>query len=229
LPTIPELMRVLQFGDSLLPVGAFSFSNGLESAVQLGVVRDLGSLRDFVRGAVEQAATSDGVAVLAAFRAAAKGDDAGVDRADRAVFDRKLNEEMRTMTVRMGRKLAEMADRVIGPSSAGDWLGRIRSGATPGCLPVGQALVFSALGLSERDAFAVHQYGVAGMMINASLRLMKIHYLDAQAVLFEINADAEEAYERVVDRSLDDMAAFAPVFDVLASLHVRAHLRMFMN
>jgi urease accessory protein len=229
LATIAELMRVLQFGDSLLPVGAFSFSNGLESAVQLGVVRDLDSLRGFVRAAVEQAATSDGVAVLSACRAAAAGDADGVDRADRAVFDRKLNEEMRTMTVRMGRKLAEMADRVIGPSAASGWLGRIRSGATPGCLPVGQALVFSALGLSERDAFAVHQYGVAGMMVNASLRLMKIHYLDAQAILYEINADAEEAYARVSGRSLDDMAAFSPTFDVLASLHVGAHIRMFMN
>ncbi|WP_165252598.1 urease accessory protein UreF [Paludisphaera soli] len=227
--TIAELMRVLQFGDSLLPVGAFSFSNGLESAVQLGVVRDLDSLRDFVRAAVEQAATSDGVAVLSAFRAAAAGDAEGVDRADRAVFDRKLNEEMRTMTVRMGRKLAEMADRVIGPSAASAWLGRIRSGSAPGCLPVGQALVFSALGPSERDAFAVHQYGVAGMMVNASLRLMKIHYLDAQAILYEINADAEDAYDRVSGRSLDDMAAFSPVFDVLASLHVGAHVRMFMN
>src|SRR6185295_16981502 len=33
-PKITELMRVLQFGDSVLPVGAFSFSNGLESAIQ---------------------------------------------------------------------------------------------------------------------------------------------------------------------------------------------------
>lgn len=226
---ISELLHVLQFGDSLLPVGAFSFSNGLESAVQFGVVRDVESLREFVRASVEQAATSDGVAVLAACRAAQSGDPEGIDRADRAVFDRKLNEEMRTMTVRMGRKLAEMAHRVLGPSIASRWLERIRSGATPGCMPVGQALVFTALGLSEREAFAVHQYGVAAMMVNASLRLMRIHYLDAQAILYEVNADAEAAYERVAAHGLDDMAAFAPVYDILASLHVRSHVRMFMN
>ncbi|MHC5542120.1 urease accessory protein UreF, partial [Singulisphaera rosea] len=155
----------------------------------------------------------------------------GVARADHAVFDRKLNEEMRTMSVRMGKKLAETAVRVIGPSSStlADWLRRIAAGTTPGCFPVGQALVFSALGLSERDAFAVHQYGVAAMMLNAALRLMKLHYLDAQAVLYEVNAAAEADYGRITGRSLDDMAAFAPVFDVLASLHVRAHVRMFMN
>lgn len=229
MPTIAELMRVLQFGDSLLPVGAFSFSNGLEAAIQVGVVRDLDTLREFVRASVAQAATSDGVAMLSAHRAAIAGDVAGIDRADHAVFDRKLNEEMRTMTVRMGRKLAEMAGRVLGPNVAADWLSRIAEGRTPGCLPVGQALVFAALGLSEQHAFAVHQYGVAGMMVNASLRLMRIHYLDAQAIVFEVNAEADKAYEHVASHTLEDMAAFAPVFDVLASIHVKSHIRMFMN
>src|SRR4029078_3932925 len=32
-PRVTELLRVLQFGDSVLPVGPFSFSNGLESAI----------------------------------------------------------------------------------------------------------------------------------------------------------------------------------------------------
>src|SRR5438477_10656393 len=99
-------MRLLQFGDSMLPVGAFSFSNGLEAAVQTGLVHDLDTLRQFVQTAAEQAATGDGIAVLAAHRAAQAGDFDAVALADRAVFHRKLNEEMRTMTVRMGRKLA---------------------------------------------------------------------------------------------------------------------------
>ena len=106
---------------------------------------------------------------------------------------------------------------------------RIKEGRTPGCYPIGQALVFASLGLSEQDAFAVHQYGLASMMVAASLRLMKLHYLDAQAVLFEINSDAEAAYERVATSSLEDMATFAPVMDILASVHVQARVRMFMN
>ena len=229
MPTIPELMRVLQFGDSVLPVGSFTFSNGLESAVEHGVVHDLESLRQFVRVAVEQAATSDGIAVLVAYRAARAGDTGRIDEADHAVFNRKLNEEIRTMTVRMGRKLAEMADRILGPSAASAWLCRINARETPGCYPVAQALVFASLGLSEQDAFAVHQYGLASMMVAASLRLMKLHYLDAQAILFEINSGAEAAYQRIAASSLEDMATFAPVMDILASAHVQAKVRMFMN
>jgi urease accessory protein len=228
-PTIPELMRVLQFGDSMLPVGAFSFSNGLESAVQVGLVHDLDTLREYVQTATEQAATGDGVAVLAAYRGARAGDFARVVEADRAVFHRKLNEEVRTMTVRMGRKLAEMTVRVLAAPGVSDWLAAIKLGETPGTYPVGQALVFAALGLAESDAFAVHQYGVASMMLGAALRLMRINYLDAQAILFEVNSAAGAAYERVADATLEDMFAFAPVTDILAAVHVKSTVRMFMN
>ena len=103
------VMRLLQLGDSAFPVGAFSFSNGLEAAVQQAVVRDAETLAQFVRTATEQSAACDGIALLAAHRAARDGDRDGVIRADRALFRRKLNEEMRTMTVRMGQKLGEVA------------------------------------------------------------------------------------------------------------------------
>jgi urease accessory protein len=226
---VNRMLRILQFGDSLLPVGAFSFSNGLESAIQLGVVHDRSSLGNFVRVVVEQAATSDGVAVLSAFRSARAGDDSEIDRIDQAVFNRKLNEEMRTMSVRMGRKLGEMADRVLGRCAASPWLERIKAGTTPGSYAVGQALVFASLQLSEQHAFAVHQYGLASMIVNASLRLMKLHYLDAQSVLFDVNAHAAADYERIVTKSLDDMSSFTPMIDILAAAHVKANVRMFMN
>lgn len=55
---------MMQFGDSMLPVGAFAFSNGLESAVQKGVVHDAETLRQYTHTALEQAAKGDAVAVV---------------------------------------------------------------------------------------------------------------------------------------------------------------------
>jgi len=226
---ITDAMRLLQFGDSVLPVGSFSFSNGLEAAVQQRVVHDVASLRGFVEAALHQAATSDGIALLEAHRAASAGDIARIVRADRAVFERKLNEELRTMTLRMGRKLAEMTAHVAPTPLVGEWLARIERSETPGTFPIGMALVFEARKLAETDAFAAHQYGVATMMVSAALRLMKLNYLDAQAILYELNAGAEESYRRAADATLDDMATFAPIADILAAVHVQSHVRMFMN
>ena len=91
------------------------------------------------------------------------------------------------------------------------------------------AVVFAARGLAETAAFAAHQYGVATMMLSAALRLMRLNYLDAQRILFEVNALAEAAYSKSARATLDDMAGFAPMNDILAAIHVRAHVRMFMN
>ena len=66
--------RMLQFGDSMFPIGGFSFSCGLESAIQKGVVTDAATLHAFVRTAVEQAARGDGIALIAAHGAATAGD-----------------------------------------------------------------------------------------------------------------------------------------------------------
>ncbi|WP_439650243.1 urease accessory protein UreF [Aquisphaera insulae] len=222
-------MRLLQLGDSALPVGAFSFSNGLESAVQAKVVRDAKGLEDFVRAASRTSATTDGVALLVAFRAARAGDRPLVARADREAFDRKLNEEMRLMSVRMGRKLAEVAVTIAEAPGVQAWLEEIRRGRTPGTYPVAQALAFEALGLDESSAFAAHQYGVAAMMVNASMRLMRIGHMDAQAILRRIGDEAPAAYEEARGRSLSDMASFSPQVDILAAAHVRATVRLFMN
>jgi urease accessory protein len=224
-----ELVRVLQFGDSVVPVGSFSFSNGLEPAVQQGVVHDLPSLQAFVATALEQAALSDGIALLHAHRGALRGELPAVIEADIAVHNRKLNEEMRLMTVRMGRKLAELAAHVFEAPLVTGWLNAIRADEAPGSYPVAQALVFASAELSERDAFAVHQYGLASMMLGAALRLMRLSHLDAQRVLFVVNGAVGEHYARIADAKLESMASFAPMLDILASVHVKSHVRMFMN
>jgi urease accessory protein len=222
-------MCVLQFGDSLLPVGSFTFSNGLESAVQEEVVRDAVTLGEFVLASTQRAATSDGIALLEAHRAAREADIERIVRADRAVFERKLSEETRTMTVRMGRKLAEVANTAVSAPQLCRWLGRVRDGAAPGTYPVGLGVLFAELGSPEEDAFAVHQYGIAMTILSAALRLMRIDHRQVQAILAAVNGTAGDDYAAVSRASLLDMAGFAPMADILAAIHVRSHIRMFMN
>jgi urease accessory protein len=227
--SLARMMRVLQFGDSVLPIGSFSFSNALESAVQEGVVRDVATLGEFVAASARRAASSDGIALLEAHRAAREPDIERIVRADRAVFERKLGEETRTMTTRMGRKLAEVSIAAVQAPLTGLWLGRVRDGSTPGTHPVALGVLFAELGSPEEDAFAVHQYGVAVTMLSAALRLMRIDHRQAQAMLYAADQAVPGHYAQIREASLADMASFAPMADILAAVHVRSHVRMFMN
>jgi urease accessory protein len=223
------LARLLQFGDSMFPIGGFSFSCGLESAVQTGVVNDRATLHAFARTALEQAARGDGIALVAAHRAAAKSEVEALIAIDRQVFARKPSDETRTMSTRMGRKFTEIGVEIVGAPLIKTWLARIAEGATPGCYPVALAVNFAAQGLSARAAFLVHHYGVATTILGAALRLMRVSHVDTQAILFDLNAGVDAAYELAAAARLSDMAGFAPLSDVLAAVHTKAHVRLFMN
>lgn len=223
------LARFLQFGDSMFPVGAFAFSSGLESAIQKRVVTDKATLAAYCRTMVDQAAMGDGIALIWAYRAAAAGDIDELVHIDECIHARKLSSETRMMTVRMGRKHAELALEVTKAPIVAGWHARIHVGATPGCYAVSLAVAFAALGLGPRDAFVVHQYGVAAMILGAALRLMRVSHLDTQCMLYALSAEGDDAYEAAAAARLEDMAGFAPMAEILAAVHVKAHVRLFMN
>jgi urease accessory protein len=220
---------MLQFGDSMFPIGGFSFSSGLESAVQEGVVTDAATLRAFARTAVEQAARGDGIALIAAHRAAIADELDTLVRIDAQVYARKLSEEARAMSVRMGKKFTEMGVDVVGAPLLLTWRECIETSVTPGCYPVALAINFAAQSLPACQAFVVHQYGVATTILGAALRLMKVSHIDTQKILYELTGRAEEMYATAAAARLSEMAGFAPLTEILAAVHTRAHVRLFMN
>jgi urease accessory protein len=224
-----HLARVLQFGDSVFPIGGFAFSGGLESAIQKRIVTDPATLLAFTRTAVEQANRGDGIGLVCAHRAAIAGDVEALVRIDERVYARKLSGETRTMSVRMGKKFTEMGAQVTASPALLTWRERVEAGATPGCYPVALAVNFAAQGLSARDAFVVHQYGVTATILSAALRLMRVSHVDTQQMLYALNADVETAYRTAAAAALSDMAGFAPLTEILAAVHVKAHVRLFMN
>jgi urease accessory protein len=223
------LSRILQFGDSMFPIGGFAFSGGLESAIQKKIVHNVETLGAFARTAVEQAALGDGIALIFAHRAAVARNLPELIRIDKRVFERKLSGETRTMSTRMGRKFAEMGEAVTGSALLESWRAQIDAGATPGCYPVVLAVNFAAQGFPTRAAFTVHQYGVAAMILSAALRLMKIGHVDTQRLLYRLGARTGDDYEIAARAELADMASFAPLTEILAAVHVKAHVRLFMS
>jgi urease accessory protein len=223
------LARMLQFGDSMFPIGGFSFSCGLESAIQKGVVTDVVTLHGFARTAVEQAARGDGIALIAAHRAATAGDIEALVSIDKQVYARKLSDEIRTMSVRMGKKFTEMGVQVVGAPMLHRWRESIEAAVTPGCYPVALAVHFAALELPAREAFVVYRYGVATAILSAALRLMRISHVETQRILYELNGSAESTYETAAAARLSDMSGYAPLTEILAAVHAKAHVRLFMN
>ena len=133
------------------------------------------------------------------------------------------------MSVRMGKKFTELSAQVVGAPLLHIWRDCIESAATPGCYPVALAVNFAAQNLPAREAFVVHQYGVATAILGAALRLMKISHVETQKILYGLNASVEAAYKIAAAARLSDMSGYAPLTDILAAAHAKAHVRLFMN
>lgn len=227
--SLADFARMLEFGDSMLPIGAFASSGALESAVQKGVVHDADTLRRFTATALEQAAKGDAVGLAWAVRAARLRDWSRLEDVDAAIHCRKLSEEARLMSTRMGKKMLEMCVEIMGTEGLLPWLERIRAHQTPGMFPVSLGLAFAHMGLSLDQALVTHQYGIAVTVLNAALRLMRVTHLDTQRILFGLTADFDRQCATASSMELGQMSSYVPMTDILGSVHVKAHVRLFMS
>lgn len=228
--TMNRLFQLIQFTDSAFPVGTFSFSNGLETAAHLGIVHDAGTLEAYARSVAAQAAYSDGVAALLAYRAARADNYPAIVDADQKIMLFKMNDEARLMLSRMGKKLAELGAMLFGKDSLiGAWLGDINRGRTPGYYPVAQGVVFALADLTEKELYVSHQYGVINMVLSAALRCIRVSHYDTQLILFRLGQETGYHYERARSMSFENMNSFVPEMDILASMHEKGKMRMFMN
>ncbi|MDE6623020.1 MAG: urease accessory protein UreF [Alistipes sp.] len=223
------LMRLMEFTDSAFPVGTFSFSNGLETAAEEGLVRDAETLERYTRDIARQAAFTDGIAALHAFRSRLAEDYEGILEADRQALLCKLNGETRLMTRRMGRKLAELSKRIFPDPFVDRWLDDLTAQTVPGTYPVAQGMLFAACGISERALFCAGHYGAVNLVLSAALRCVRVSHFDTQRILFRLSDEAEALYAEVRQSEFADMHAFAPQIDILASLHEKGSKRLFMN
>lgn len=228
--TIKSSILLAQLCDSAFPVGAFAFSNGVESAVENNIIKSKSDLKEYARSAVLQSLKSDYLASLIAFRAAYSNDYQTILRADRISYTGKVSHESRVMSTKMGKKCSEMS-KLLFPQNiiVNKWQEEIIEGQCYGCYNISLAILFRASGLDEASLFAALEYGTISMILNAALRIFRVSHIDTQKILQELSSLAPADYEAIKEHNLEDIQSFAPELDVIASLHEQGTKRMFGN
>ncbi len=225
----PSIMHLLQLSDSALPVGGFSFSNTLESAIAHGIVVDEDSLECYVNEALRQAALSDGVTALYVRRRAVEGCRDDIIEADKILIRSKLNDEARQMSLRMGRKLSELGLALLDKEEIRWWKESITQGRTAGTYAATQGLMAALCGIGGRELFCSLCYGVASMMLGAALRTMRTTHFATGRILFRIGDQIGDLYLEADQMTPQQMNVFTPQMDILAALHEKGNRRLFMN
>ncbi|WP_187438144.1 urease accessory protein UreF [Actinomadura decatromicini] len=223
------LLAQLQLTDSAFPSGLYTLSHGLEGHFQLRAV-DADDLADLVRDLVRAAGTADAAALALAHRAVTGDDWDALVETDRRLHAIKLNREQRTASVRTGRQVLDTAAPAFDSAPAARLSRLVATGATPGNHAVVVGAVHAGLGVPVRDAVAGDLYAFAASCATAAVRLGRIDFRRAQALLREVRPELVAAADTALAvRDPRDLHASAPAADAVAALHERAEARLFVT
>ena len=221
------LYRLLAWLSPAYPVGAYTYSHGLETAVEEGRVRDRAGLVDYVATVLHAGAGRvDGALVAAAWRAADGGDDAALDQvavlaaAWRGTAETAL-ETMQQGTAFLAVTLAAWPEPCLAAFAAR----HPRRLAHP--VAFGAAAGFH--GIPLRPALSGWLAAFAANLVSAGVRLVPLGQTDGQVATAALQPVVEPAADAATGADLDAIGTAAPMLDLLSMRHETQYTRLFRS
>jgi urease accessory protein len=223
---VAATLAVLQFGDSLFPSGAVSFSWGLEGLADNGAVAGADDVSGFVLGQLQARwSRFDRAVVVAAHRA--RMDLEAIAAIDDQVEIQTPAAELRSASRRMGEALFSVATR-LGIADAASYRERVKRGAAQGHLAPMQGLIWGRAGLSEADAVALSAHSFCTGLLSAGIRLGCLTHIDAQRALIEARAEAARIAASPVP-PLGELSSYGIEAEIAVMRHANNATRVFAN
>jgi len=220
------LYRLLTWLSPAYPLGAFSFSHGLEYAVETGLVRDAAGLEGWIATVLaDGAGRIDAALLAAAWRAAHAGDAAALD--DIVALAGAWRGTAETALESLSQGAAFVATtRHAWPHPALEALARR---GEPVALPVAVAVAAAAHGIGLEAALVAYTHGLAANLVSAGVRLIPLGQSDGQRVIAALEGCVAAACRRALADPLDDLGTAAPMLDWCSMQHETQYTRLFRS
>ncbi len=223
-------LRLLQLGDSALPVGGYTHSWGLETAIARGLVNDAASLERWTRSWLRRSlGPLEGVIVAAVCRSAAEARWPQVLEAN-SLVDASLNPvSLRTASREMGEQLLQLAATWEWSRSQVAELDRSRERNETWhyCVAFGVLAAFAEAAADEALGVFLNQ-AVLGM-ITAGVRGIPVGHTHAQQILAYLHGDIEELTQSLARQDFQTAGSGCPYYEVLCHEQPRLYTRLFRS
>lgn len=218
------LLRLLQLCSGTLPVGGFTYSQGIEWAVEHGWITDEASLVAWLRDLIDTNLAHVEIPVLARlYRACEQGDGESLAHWSDWLVASRETRELRDEERNRGRALASLLVELDVPMAVAwrDTLCR--------CQSTGFALAAEAWGIPP--AHAAHGFAWSWLenLALAGVKLIPLGQTAGQRVLHDLGKAASLAIQRGLTMPDDDMGASAPALAIASSGHEIQYTRLFRS
>lgn len=226
---IAGLLQLLWLASPALPVGGFSYSEGLESAVECALVFDENSAAAWL---VDQLylglARSDLAVVAQAISAWRKGDLARINQLNEWVLHTRETAELRQQTEQMGRSVFTWAQS-LGALGHGVAEALTAAQLDPPSYPVAMACAAAHSGARMEDSLLGFAFGWAENMVQACIKSVPLGQSSGQRMLARLAQAIPDAVAHAQSLTDDTRQAFTPMLAILSAQHETQYSRLFRS
>jgi len=227
-PSPATLLQLMWLASPALPVGGFSYSEGLEAAVEAGLVADESKAADWLAAQLQLAlARSDLPALAQACHAWTTHDAARVAELNQWLRATRESAELRAQAEQMGRSLLDWLRN--SPQAADARITTLAGLQPPPLWPVAFALAATLAGATPRDALLAFAWGWAENMAQAAMKAVPLGQGAAQRLLSRLADEIPATVEQALALPDDERQAHAPMLAILSAQHEAQYSRLFRS
>jgi urease accessory protein len=220
-------MRLLQLCSPTLPIGAFSYSQGLEAAVEARLVYDECTFENWLRSGLEHQLGAVEAPMVALMQRRWGANDTAMVRHYNAWFlASRESRELRRESEQMGWSLADLALKLDWDSGA---LQAALQEMKPVALPTAFSFAATALRIDIDEAVTGYCFNWIENQIAAGVKTVPIGQVAGQKILYSLHDCVERTVSAALATDFDQISTFTPQLAILSARHEIQYSRLFRS
>lgn len=225
-PATPPLLQLIWLASPALPIGGFSYSEGLEAAIDHGLVHDEHSAAEWLVHQLHLTQSRGDMAVLGQMVTAWQAHDTErLTALSQWVHATRESAELRLQAEQMGRSMLEWLrnqDQIDADTVA------LCNRLVP-TYPLMFGLALSRTGAPLDQCLQAYAFGWAENMVQAALKSVPLGQNSGQRILAQLAQHIAPAVAYAMQVSDDTRQAFSPMLAILSAQHETQYSRLFRS
>ena len=215
-----NLVKLLQLASPILPVGAYSYSGGLEAAIEAGVVSDAASAERWIGDVLEfSIARMEGPVLLSLIRSFNQERLNAIQELNERFLASRETAELRAETVQMGYSLNRLFEDL--------GLGEVPV-AEPS-FPAAYAYAAAQWKIEPEAALQAYLWAWLENQVMAAMKAVPLGQTDGQRILLSLGGLLPSLTEKAKNMKERELGNFAPGLAMLSAKHETQYSRLFRS
>jgi len=224
-----EITALMQLASPALPIGGYSYSQGLEAAIDSGLVKDASTAEAWIKDVfLGVFARSEAPLWLLCYEAWASKDIDEVNNLNEYFLVSRETSELRSETEQMGWSLMQIAQSL---GWGGDSLSNLAA-INPLSLLAAHSYACFHLNIQSKNGLAAYAFSWIENQVAASLKAIPLGQVAGQQALTKIRLLVPEMVQEAEKRAKSGLSMidnFSPMLAILSSRHETQYSRLFRS